>query len=90
MSRKHIDEIKNLLEEMYRVVDLLEEKGIHSDTLGFSENDRLRDVMQKDIIAFMLRIPDDDRRFNDEAMLYVCEILNKQLYQEHGVQLMRH
>lgn len=68
MSRTYIDEIKKLLESMYNVADSLEDIGIHLTVPGVSEEDRLRDIMQKDIISFMLRLPNDGRQFNDMAV----------------------
>ena len=79
MNRSHVEDIKSLLNDMYGLSDTMEGMGIHVEIGGFTRNDRLREVMETDIMAFALRIPDKNRVLNADAKYVLGEYVRKEL-----------
>ena len=83
MNRSHVEDIKSLLNDMYGLADTMEGMGIHVEYGGFSQNDRLRKVMETDILYFALRIIEKDRMINEDAKWVLCEYTGKELSNEY-------
>ena len=80
MSREEfIFRVKGMLTKVYRIADELDEKGIRMEISDDSERTSLREMIQRDLLLYVLRFPSKERRTNQSCTEYMNECLGRSL-----------
>ena len=70
---EYISKIKGMIDKLYRIADEFDAKGIHVDVPGFSPESGMRDVLRADVLMFVLRFSDNDKKTNLSCAEYLNE-----------------
>lgn len=75
MNNSYSIQIKDLMEDMFSVADNLDERGISAHVPFVDESEGMRGTMRADILLFVLRIIDSNRRITDECVTFLNECI---------------
>ena len=79
LREEFISRVKGMLAKVYRIADELDAKGIRLEISGDSEGSSMRELIQRDLILYVLRFPSKERKTNQACTEYMNECLGRGL-----------
>ena len=75
MDSEYISHVKSLMKSVYIIADDLDAKGIGGMIPFVDSEEGMRGAIRADILLFVLRIIENDKRINDECVAYLNECI---------------
>lgn len=75
MEKGYAEKMKDVMQSVYEMADNLDAKGVGENIPFVDKEEGLRGAIKTDILLFLLRLPDHDKRIGSECRSYINDCL---------------